>query len=279
MYIKIKRQKPTAGASVFLGARSWQTTIPHNTYIHTRQLEPQCPSSKMTTRELAGWLAGFGWLAEAQRGPEWPREAQRGRAGIEQACHAFGWKLPRSRLTTREAPQRFLYVTQEEAPPGLLHTTVPNRNPLQTQGLPTSRMTSYQGGSPQAELRTGRQNYDQGTHPQASSSSSSSSSSPSTSSSSQFPPQAKAGHRQWRPFHIHTYIHTYAQTSQRFSGHLLWRLSFLFCHMYTTYVHMCVHMYIHIRLGAASGEAFIAFDFMASFLWAPPVATRFSVPS
>ena len=79
-----------------------------------------------------------------------------------------------------------------------------------------------------------------------------------------------------------TYIHTYILhliSSHRFSGHLLWRLSFLFCHMYTTYVHMCVHMYIHIRLGAASGEAFIAFDFMASFLWAPPVATRFSVPS
>ena len=104
---------------------SWSLSFPrgpkladNNTtqYIHTRQLEPQCPSSKMTTRELAGWLAGFGWLAEAQRGPEWPREAQRGRAGIEQACHAFGWKLPRSRLTTREAPQRFLYVTQEEAP-------------------------------------------------------------------------------------------------------------------------------------------------------------------
>jgi len=62
---------------------------------------------------LAGWLRP----REAQRGPERPREAQRGRAGIEQACHAFGWKLPRSRLTTREAPQRFLYVTQEEAPP------------------------------------------------------------------------------------------------------------------------------------------------------------------
>ena len=33
MYIKKTRQEPTAGASVFLGARSWQTTRPHNTYI------------------------------------------------------------------------------------------------------------------------------------------------------------------------------------------------------------------------------------------------------
>ena len=62
------------------------------TYIHT-------PTSRITTRELAGWLAGgittrepvlrfAGWLAgglagwlrprEAQRGPERPREAQRG---------------------------------------------------------------------------------------------------------------------------------------------------------------------------------------------------------
>ena len=32
-YIKITRQEPTAGASVFLGARSWQTTRPRNTYL------------------------------------------------------------------------------------------------------------------------------------------------------------------------------------------------------------------------------------------------------
>ena len=37
---------------------------------------------------LAGW--GAGWLAEAQRGPERPREAQRGGAWIERACHALG---------------------------------------------------------------------------------------------------------------------------------------------------------------------------------------------
>ena len=84
--------------------------------------------------ELAGWLAGWlgGWLAgllrprKAQKGPERPREAQRSGAWIEQACRALGWgspqadlrpgRLPTSRFTTREAPHRFLYVTQEEAP-------------------------------------------------------------------------------------------------------------------------------------------------------------------
>ncbi len=61
--------------------------------------------------ELAGWLDGgrlagglVGWLAEAQTGPERPREAQSGTEGawIEQACRVLGWGLPTSRLTTRE---------------------------------------------------------------------------------------------------------------------------------------------------------------------------------
>ena len=41
------------------------------------------------------------------------REAQRGGAWIEQACHALGWRLPTSRFTTREVPHRFrgLYTT------------------------------------------------------------------------------------------------------------------------------------------------------------------------
>ena len=77
----------------------------------------------ITTREpvmhwLAGWLAGglAGWLSEAQRAPRRPREAHRSGAWIEQACDALGWRLPRSRLTTREAPHRFRFGTQEEAP-------------------------------------------------------------------------------------------------------------------------------------------------------------------
>ena len=53
---------------------------------------------------------------------------------------------------------------EPERKPPRTSTRVPNRNPLQTQGLPTSRITtrdaphkqSYdQGGSPQAELRPG----------------------------------------------------------------------------------------------------------------------------
>ncbi len=79
-------------------------------------------ASGITTREpvmhrLAGWLAGglAGWLSEAQRAPRRPREAHRSGAWIEQACDALGWRLPRSRFTTREAPHRFRFGTQEEA--------------------------------------------------------------------------------------------------------------------------------------------------------------------
>ena len=54
----------------------------------------------ITTREpvmrLGGWVAGWGagWLAEAQRGSQRPREAQRGpgRPWVEQACRALGWR-------------------------------------------------------------------------------------------------------------------------------------------------------------------------------------------
>ena len=66
--------------------------------IITRELPYILPTSRITTRELvmrlAGWLAGVlaGWLAEARRGPERPREAQEGGAWIERACHALGWR-------------------------------------------------------------------------------------------------------------------------------------------------------------------------------------------
>ena len=63
---------------------------PPDSYIHT-------PTSRITTRELAGWLAGgittrepvlrfAGWLAGGLAGWLRPREAQKGGACIEQAC-------------------------------------------------------------------------------------------------------------------------------------------------------------------------------------------------
>ena len=88
----------------------------------------------------------------------------RGRAWIEQACHVLVWKLPTNRFQTTEAPHRSLYVWNPRGSPrGLPLCRVPNRNPLQTQGLPTSKTLSReaphkqgdQGGSPQAELRPG----------------------------------------------------------------------------------------------------------------------------
>ena len=86
------------------------------------------PTSRITTRELAGWLAGgiatrepaAGWLVEeAQRGPkrggpERPKEAER------------GWNKPAMRLVGSSHKQiydqghRFLYGTPEETPHGLL---------------------------------------------------------------------------------------------------------------------------------------------------------------
>ena len=89
----------------------------------------------------------------------------------------------------------FMYIWNPRGSPLVLHSItyrqwVPNRNPLQTQGLPASRIATreaphkqnyHQGGSPQAELqpgsaptsrittrelagwRAGWRNYDQGT--------------------------------------------------------------------------------------------------------------------
>ena len=60
-------------------------------------------------------------------------------------------------------------------------------------------------------------------------------------------------------------LDSFFSSSHHFSGHRLWRLSFLsvtdFCE----------------SSGAAIGDPFVPLDFIASFLWAPPVATQFSV--
>ena len=71
----------------------------------------------------------------------------------------------------QKTPDRFLYETPEETPADYyvcmyvcmyVCSGVPNRNPLHTKGLPTGKTMYDQGGSPQAELRPGRQNYDEG---------------------------------------------------------------------------------------------------------------------
>ena len=50
-----------------------------------------------------------------------------------------------------------------------------------------------------------------------------------------------------------------------FCGHRLWRLSFLVCHT------------VSCMSGTIRGNSFMSFEFFASFVWAPPVATQFSV--
>jgi len=101
---------------------------------------------------LAGWAAG--WLAGSG-----------------------GWRLPTSRFTCDQGglPTK-CFLEPERKPPWTVWSAdcvyvcrVPDRNPLQTQGLPTSRIMDVcttleaprkqnydQGGSPQAELRPGK---------------------------------------------------------------------------------------------------------------------------
>ena len=129
------------------------TRVPNRNPLQTRGL----PTSRITTRELAGWLALAGWLR--------PREAQRGperRSGDRTSLPCVWLEAPTSRFTTREAPHRFLYGTPEETPRGLLRTGFQNRIPLQTQCLPTSRtvyvcmLCMYDQEAPH------KQNYDRG---------------------------------------------------------------------------------------------------------------------
>ena len=86
---------------------------------------------------------------------------------MEQACDVLGWRLPRSRFTTREAPHRFLSGTQEEAPADYhyvgFQTEIhfkPRASPqaeLRPGRLPTSR-TTYDQEAPH------KQNYNQGAY-------------------------------------------------------------------------------------------------------------------
>ena len=85
----------------------------------------------------------------------------------------------------------------------------------------------------------------------------------------------KIGHRQWRPLSFHHI------SSHHFSGHRQWRPF----HTHTHTFHLISSH--HIYLGTACGDSVFCsvieyicislfpFHFIASFLWAPPVATQF----
>ena len=109
-----------------------------------------------TTREpvtrLAGWLAAWGmagWLRprkarEAQRGPE--------RRTVDRISLSGAWlEAPHKQICDQGGSPQISSRNQRGSPAYYHHVCrVPNRNPLQTQGLPTSS----QGSSPQAELCT-----------------------------------------------------------------------------------------------------------------------------
>ena len=139
------------------------------------------PTTRIATRGLPGWLVG--WLAS-------------GITYDQGTCHALGWlsgwlggwlagwlrrlEAPHKQIYMRpgRAPHKVFFGTREEAAVDCMVgrlcvcmyvCRVPDRNPLQTQGLPTSRIMDVcttleaprkqnydQGGSPQAELRPGK---------------------------------------------------------------------------------------------------------------------------
>ena len=95
------------------------------------------------------------------------------------------------------------------------------------------------------------------------------------------------GHRQWRPLSFHHI------SSHHFSGHRQWR-PFTHLHTHTFHLISSHHIYLGtacgdsvlfsviqcvVCSGTISGDSFVSFEFIASFVWAPPVATQFSVLS
>ena len=127
---------------------------------------------------LAGWLVVLrpgslrlaGWLRRPREAEDRrPREAQRGGAGMEQACHAFGWKLPQADLRPGRFPTDFFTEPWRKPPAdyyGLGFKTEfhfkPSASPqaelcmfvcyaCTTRRLPTSRITTGE-----VELRPGR---------------------------------------------------------------------------------------------------------------------------
>ena len=110
-------------------------------------------------------------MAEAQRGPERPREAQKGGSCIEQACHALGWRLSTSRFSTRQAPHIYLQIhTYVCYPRGCPHglplcSQGSKQKSMSNPGPPTSRITTREVPHPQNyDQALHKQNYDQGAY-------------------------------------------------------------------------------------------------------------------
>ena len=81
------------------------------------------------------WLAGWLRPREAQRGPE-------RRSGDRTSLPCVWLEAPHKQTYHHGGPPKISLWNPRGIPRGLLHTRVPNRNPLQTQGLPTSRITT-----------------------------------------------------------------------------------------------------------------------------------------
>ena len=80
-------------------------------------------------------------------------------------------EAPHKQTYDQGGPPKISVWNPRGSPRGLLCTRVPNRNPLQTQGLPTSRITTREaphkqnydkGGRITTKEPTHKQNYDQG---------------------------------------------------------------------------------------------------------------------
>ena len=99
---------------------------------------PEVRPGSLSFAWLAGWLAGGlpGWLR--------PREAQRGaeRRTVDRTSLSCAWlEAHHKQIHIRPGRLRTDFSTQPERKPPRTSTGVPNRNPLQTENLPTSRIT------------------------------------------------------------------------------------------------------------------------------------------
>ena len=169
---------PSKLASLYIASIGWMQSF---TYIHTlckgQMLQAQTIAlhllgaaglqdslAKITTRErvtlLAGWLAAWrmaGWLRprkarEAQRGPE--------RRTVDRTSLSCAWlEVPHKQIYDQGGSPQICLWNPRGSPRGLPLRRVPNRNPLQTQGLPTSRITTREAPHKQNYIHTTREPY------------------------------------------------------------------------------------------------------------------------